>query len=72
MSMQGVFDLMTHLSQDRWEAREFRRNPDRILAGRDLTETEKALLRRSDHTELRSYFGDDGPVVCIFMTCDRV
>ena len=71
MSMQGVFGLMTRLSQDRWEAREFKKNPDRAMAGLDLTELERALLRRSDHGELRSYFGDDGPVVCIFMTCEK-
>ncbi len=71
MSKQAVYDLMTRLSQDRWETREFKRNPDRFLAELELTELERALLRRSDRVELRSYFGDDGPVVCIFMTCDR-
>ena len=74
MSTQTVIDLMTRLSTDRKAANDFKRNPERALAampGLDLTEFERALLARSERGELRSYFGNDGPVVCIFMTCEK-
>jgi hypothetical protein len=68
---------MTRLSTDRKAAQDFKRNPERALAalaatpGLDLTEFERALLQRSERGELRSYFGDEGPVICVFMTCEK-
>jgi hypothetical protein len=71
LATQAVIDLMTRLSTDRKAAQDFKRNPEQAFAGLDLTELEKALLKRSEPGEIRSYFGDGGPVLCIFMTCEN-
>lgn len=59
MSKQVMIDLMTRLSKDRKECHEFKENPDRAMAGLDLTEHEKELLRRGSRRELGDYLGPE-------------
>ena len=70
MSKQGIIDLMTRRSQDRQECLEFKADPDAGMAGLDLTDEEKALLKRGQQEEIRDYLGG-ATSLCIWMTCEE-
>lgn len=57
MSKDAMMDLMTRLSRDRKQSQEFRDDPDRIMAGLDLTEEEREMLKRGRREEIREYLG---------------
>ena len=59
MSKEAMFDLLTRLSLDRKENQEFRDDPDPIMAGLDLSEDEKEMLKRGRREEIREYLGGE-------------
>lgn len=61
MSKQAMIDLMTRLAQDRKESQSFKENPDRAMAGLDLSEEEKEMLKRAQREEIQGYLGQEIP-----------
>ena len=55
-----VARFLVSLSQDPFLTEEFAREPDLVLAGADLTEEDKKVLRSGDPAAIRSYVGFKG------------
>jgi len=57
MSQQAMIDLLTHLSNDHQESQEFKQDPDRAMAGLDLTGQERELLRSGNREGIQQHLG---------------
>lgn len=57
MSKEAMIDLLNRLNQDRKESATFKQDPDRVMAGLDLTAEEKEMLRHGRREEIRKYLG---------------
>jgi hypothetical protein len=59
---ERVTRFLVSLSQDVLRTAEFGKDPDHILAGTDLTEEQKVLLKSGDARRIRNYLGRDLPI----------
>jgi hypothetical protein len=53
------------LSRDPKKAEHFKRDPDGAMAGEDLDEEDKKVLRTKDNDKIRKHLGDDAPPGCV-------
>lgn len=61
MSKQVLIDLLTRLSQDPAAVQEYTEDPQRMLAGLDLTEEEVQVLLGGNVSEIEKYLGFVSP-----------
>lgn len=62
-----MIDLLNRLTQDRKESATFKQDPDRVMAGLDLTGEEKEMLRHGQREEIRKYLGPSAlPIPLMF------
>jgi hypothetical protein len=59
--------FISKLSKDSKKAEHFRKDPDAAMAGEDLSDEDRKVLRTKDNDKIRKHLGDDAPPGCIMV-----
>jgi hypothetical protein len=58
-------NFIAKLSRDPKKAEHFKKDPEGAMAGEDLSDEDKAVLKTKDNDRIRKHLGDNAPPGCV-------